>query len=86
MRPRAGSLVPLETVFVKGVTRGATAHRRRGLLTDLTGGHVHAIVYVRRFGATTAATLAATAVAVFSAAVATGAAANALTLLRGADP
>ncbi|OSX78003.1 hypothetical protein BU14_0126s0042 [Porphyra umbilicalis] len=85
-RPRAGALVALETAYVSGVTRAAPSQRLSALLADLTGAQVHAIVDVRLFGSVTAGTLASISVAAFSAAVATGATARVLTLLRGADP
>jgi len=85
-RPRARALVALETVYVSGATRAAPAQRLRALLADLTGAQVHEIVDERLFGSVTAVTLASIAVAASSAAVATGATAVVLTLLRGSDP
>jgi len=68
------------------VTRAAPSQRLRALLADLTGAQGNAIVDVRLFGSVTAVTMASISVAAFSAAVATGATARVLTLLRGADP
>ena len=82
-RPRAGAPVALQTVYVSGMTR---AQRLRALLADLTGAQVHKIVDMRLFGSVTAVTLASIAVAAFSVAVAGGATAHGLTLLRKADP
>ena len=84
-RSRTGQLTPLATVLVSGVPRRGFAQRLRGVLADLTGVHVHPIVDVRQFGATTAVVLTAAGAPAFSAAAARGVSARVLTVLDGVD-